>query len=506
MQAPTTAPPPSPRPRLALALAVFASALALYGLTRQTVAFSDGVLMAARVARDGPVPYYNVLYLPLAWAFTTLLRPLAGWDAYVALGWFSAACGAASAVVLLRSLARSGIATGTAVGWIAVFALTPGVWFFATTAEVHALQLLGVCVAVDLALAARTRTPARALGLVLLASALALLAHLTTVLLLPGLLVLASGGAPGRGLRLGAIPARAWIATAAALLAGAAALAWVFSSDSERLARTNPLQMLVVFGREYARRMASGGLYAPDEVVAFLDAELVRPAALLLLAPFLGLAARRAHRLLVATGVAALPYLVLLPQGGVREGGAYYLSLYPLFVLAGAVATDELRQRWPGPAWGIALAVALGALGALGAQGALAWRRIERWADQIDPRVWAERVAAIAPPESDVFTVSLPRWHALLQEGKYGGIDLRRELELVPRSLWDQEVRAWLGIAGGDLRAGRRVYLDADLFDDPDAPPFFRRFAEILGETPVRLEPRPPDVEHPLLYEVIRRP
>ncbi len=491
-----------------LPLIVCVAAFALFAATIQSTPFSDGVYLSAKVAA-GPKPYYNALYIPAGWAFHRAFEPLFGWSAFTALGWFSALCGAGAAGLLARGLQRLGSTPLSVVSWSAFFIVTPGVWFFSTCVEVHGIQLLGATAATLLAWRARSCRRGRALALLYAACALALLSHLTTVLLLPGLALLARGRGDSvdedvepKGLGLRGLPWRAVLAAHGALFVLALGVFWIYSGNEEGLSRSNPLQALGVFGRKYIDKIQGGRFYGPAEIANFLDAELLQPAGLLVICPLIALSARGRAALHWPALLALLPYVVVLPEGGIREGGAYFLSFYPLFVLAAADSWNELVTR---PSWrkfGPAALVSFVLLQAL--SGAMRWSRAE---NELDAREWVTLVEPHTPPGSLVFTRSLARFHALkygeLSRTRTRQVDLNREFEMVPRSGWEKEALHNLGVARTFLQNGSRVFLDADFLDAEERPASHERFEELLRRQPLRLAPIPADAVRPLLYELV---
>ena len=197
-------------------LLVFGPALALYLATGSDHFFSDGVHLTAMV-EGGPRPYYNLLYVPLGWALDRGLGASIGLDVAGSLRLLSALSVALSAGLLALALRRRGTGPWVAAAWLTAFVLAPSIRFFATTIEVHALQLLGLSCATLLALSA-ARLPRRAALLrVGAAVALALSVHLTSVLLVPALLLAAKGTGGEHGLSLKPGPILGLLAAAVVL-------------------------------------------------------------------------------------------------------------------------------------------------------------------------------------------------------------------------------------------------------------------------------------------------
>lgn len=480
-------------------LVVFLVALGLFAATVQTTAFSDAVYLSAKV-ESGPKPYYNALYLPLGWAFHRLVSLVLDWDAFEALGLFSALCGAGAAAFLAVCLRRIGCSPGWRIAWGLFFVVTPGVWFFSTTVEVHSIQLLGTSAATAMCLLARRESPGRALALVYAACALALLSHLTTVLILPGFVVLARGDGPGVGLGLKGLPWKATLLVHVGLLVVVVGVFWAYSANPTGLSRSNPLEALEVFFRKYVTKLKNGRFYGPSEIADFLGGEFLRPAGLLAVLPLVRVFAPRRNRLFLPAFVAALPYLVLLPQGGIREQGGYFVSFFPLFVLATADSVAAIGERAPARArW-----IEGGLVVLLVVQAWLGWSRVAEAESGVDARDWTAEVEEEVPRTSVVFTTSLARMHAL----KYGElrilapVDLNREFEMTPVAGFDREANHWLGVAAKNIGQGLRVFFDADFFDARERPESHRRLEELLATKPVRLEPLPSPPEPALLYEL----
>lgn len=484
-------------PRVPVPPLVFALALLAYAATPWANVYSDGIHLA-RLVEASPQPYYNVLYVTLGWLVHRGLRPLLGWEAFEALRWMSLVCAAASAAVAARLARRAGWGARGQLGWGALFALTPGVWFFAQTVEVHGLQILGAALATELALVARGRERRIAIALVAAAALLVVLTHATAVLFVPALLALAQGADASRGVpveRLLRGKGLLWTLGSTAL---AAAVVWFLAFRVERSPWLRPVQAPVGFGVAYLERLRDDPLFGPGEMLSYVVDELVRPSGLLLPAALLGLfvAGRRRG----AFGFLALlvPYFVLFLQSGVREGGGYFTTLYPLMLWLGAATCARLRLPRGAP-----FAAAVAAMLLL-AQGLLAWRHRAQLDRGRDARAWIAEVEEVCPPGSVLVTVSLPRWHALsYSPARYAGTDLLRQFQLAPFSEVEAVAREWLGIIGNDVVSGKRTFLDADLFAGTDEPPYYSVFRRLLAEMPARLEPRPDRAGRPLMFEVL---
>ena len=474
---------------LGLPLFVFAAAFLLYALTRRPGTFSDAVMLAQRV-EVGATPNYNALYLPLGWAFHRGLQPLLGWDAFTALSWLSVLAGAASAALLCRMLQRFVSEPLALFGWCLLFLLAPGVWFFSASVEVHAIQLACVTFATSLAWRARTAAPGRAPILLALALWIGLLGHLTSVLLMPAWFLLALGDGSGRGLGWRRESRKGWSLAIGVSLALVAAVIGVFRSFGSQ--HKDPFEMFSFFAKYMQARFEGGGLFAAAEVADFLGQELVVPAGLLLLVGLIALFQRGDKRLSLAVLVAVLPYLVVLPFGGIRENGAYYLSLFPLFVLG---AAKVVQARSAGHAAGLAL-VFLAFV-----QAFLGWRHVKDPGE--DAREWAAELHAACPQGSVIYTSNLPRWHALSYvKPPFAAVDVWRVFEMMPASTWDDSVGGTVALMDQALDAGQHVFVDVDLFVRSEEQEGVRRLVKVFDEHfPARI---PVPAEDPLVFEFVR--
>jgi hypothetical protein len=315
--------------------------------------------------------------------------------------------------------------------------------------------------------------------------------HLTGVLLVPALIGLALRDEEGRGLELRPAP-----------LLGVCAALLLLVLGVMQLGRAQT--MLSVFARLWPQRFdpEKGLAFSGAEMADYLGDEVARPLLFLLLAPLLALFAWRARavrHLFTWTLVAALPFLVIFPQGGIRERGAYFLSVAGLLALLGGEATRVLEERKPALRALLPVFLALLAVRA----GVVAHAEIEAHDVGVLPREWARRVAEITGPDAFVLTSTLPRWHALMTlETHPTCVDLRRELELVPAAKRDDRALATLARAPGAVER-ESFYLDADLIRGGDAETveLLGSFRERMSELPVRLDPLP--VDEPLVFRLV---
>lgn len=160
-----------------LALALCIGALFLYGLGFRASLFDDGEVFAHFFVASDTQVWYHVVYLPAARALHALLAPFGSADHLLglkALSVVSAALGLACTFLAARSL---GCARPAALLATLALALSPCLWFFGTTIELHATHFASVALAAWGILAARRWPFAVHLGLAALLFPLLYLTH-----------------------------------------------------------------------------------------------------------------------------------------------------------------------------------------------------------------------------------------------------------------------------------------------------------------------------------------
>jgi hypothetical protein len=217
-------------PDVALASGLGLLALALYVASPIGRSFGDGSLLVSLLAAGefGEVVYIHALYLPLARGLADLARlvgiALDPAATLLLLSQLSAAFGVAATFLIARGF---GIGRRVALTSAVLLAISPPVWFFADTTEVHAPHFAAVGFVAVVTLFGPWRRPV--LATLLMASCLPLvfLSHQSGLLLYPGWILLADVGRrrvasplSRRALGLGVAPAVA-AALAAALFASA---------------------------------------------------------------------------------------------------------------------------------------------------------------------------------------------------------------------------------------------------------------------------------------------
>ncbi len=328
---------------IAGALACGYAALGAPGCT-----FGDAADLAARAARGGPLAPYARSY-PLQTLLTRGIAALGPSPARAVVLLDAAATGLAVGVVHAIATTLRQRSAAAACAAAATLAVAHTVWSSAVEAEVYALLVLFVTLAVGAALAAQR--DARAAGCLGLVAGLGLLHHRALLPLLPVLACAAVAGAP-RGRRV-----RHAAALAGGALVGALPFAGLVAAEAQR--RGVPLvdgaylaQVLVGVPRNAAlvagdaAPLGASLLY----VAKWLAFDLAGPA--LALAP-LGLAAvRRRHGVRgLALAAAACGAVCVLPlrMGGVGDRYVFLTPLLPLLALLCAEGVDvvrsELRRR-----------------------------------------------------------------------------------------------------------------------------------------------------------------
>ncbi len=463
------------------ALAAVAVALAAYALAPPAGAFSDAVWIVHGIGQQEAPTHYHVAFFPLARMFRAVGVALFGWGDELSLVWFSRACGALAAGVVAWSLGRRGRPGCLAAAGGLLVALSPGPWLFANVAEVHGLQLLGAALGLESARLAGGATGWRAWALLLVGSAAVVGSHLTGVVLLPTLAWIARGSRDQRG--------RAGAGRAAKAAAGLSALALLLGlglrhldGAREALFGTVPGQVLSEVARMWIEQLAAGQFFPPGEVARFLRDEWILPAGLLTPLAVLALTDRSTRPAALVASFTTVPYALLFPQLGVREAGAYFLPLLPLYAFAGVHWLERKTRPLGAVGWLVIAALLIG-------QAALAMTHTRSLrAISNDIPAWVEAIEARCPAESRIVVSKLPEWHALsLSEMGYQSFDLWRDCELVPPAFRDGVLDHRLAQLTQDLATGRPVYIVPELVDGPDPRGVTAQFRARLEALPIKL-------------------
>ena len=383
------------------AFVVFGCCLALYLVCMQTEPYGDGISYLTWL-RASNFLAHHLFYLPPLWVFVRGAE-LFGIDERSGAFLYSAVCAALGSGILCYLLARSRRLAPrcTCPMRLALLAATtPALIFYATQVENHANHYLWVCVlllALDTALAeASIGTPERdgikkrygRMVVAGLALVLAFASHSTSGLLWPALsaLIWSASGPLLRRPNFGDILEQV-----------------CFFGPSILLLSTQSQILVWLSGDPNWGKNASGAfalsLLDLRSLSTWLDYLLHE-----LLLPFWGfvwvvlaLGLRRfsgqTREALLAL-VAFAPYLLFFGHWNVREFGAYYLPLLPVFAIGIGRLMPALRREEA-----LVLVVLLLGQGVHGALRARAW--VE--SDPRPPWTWADDAAAIAGQGGTVF-------------------------------------------------------------------------------------------------------
>ncbi|MCZ6596788.1 MAG: glycosyltransferase family 39 protein, partial [Planctomycetota bacterium] len=312
---------------LAVALLLAVLFGALYGLTFQERMLGDGAGLATMYAH-GESFAHHLLYLPACRLVSVVM---AGGDPIAPTRFLSvlaAGLGCSFTWLLTRAL---GAPRPGALAASLLLGLSPGLWFFGTTVEVHALHFLAVALAAWGVLVAPWERTALALALTCVLFALAFLAHQLVVLLAPGWLLLVHHA---RARRAEAFPPRTLLLVVAPSLAAAVLAALAISN----LARTGSL----LFSAEHELGFLAA--FQRPWHAGWMWSDGVLP--LLFLIPAAAWAALKAK----SSAAHALLALILAPIAflswwGVPEHGGYALGHAPfLAALAAFAFPSDIRR------------------------------------------------------------------------------------------------------------------------------------------------------------------
>lgn len=343
----------------------------LYLATGQARLNADAVPMLEVLRLYPHLSYHHALWIPACRALDAIVSS----DDPVAVPRILSSLSAALAVGLTYPLClRLGAARGASAFATTLLGLTPAVWFFATTVEVHALHMGAVALAAVVTFSAPWRRPALALAISAAVFPLLVLSHRSAVLLGPGWVLLVGAAAAAQGVRLSL--ARVLLVVGPVLLAVMAlTLCWSnwlafgeFTLRSER--------ELGFVGQVHASR-AFGGLVTTGWLLP-----------LLALVPLAVVGAVRGGHLryaLPAQVLLLLPPLAFFLWWGVDEKGGYFLGTAPFLAALAARGVHGLGRAHAG-LWRVA--------GLLVLAGTLVESRhfVRAFDDGFDP---ADRVAAV---------------------------------------------------------------------------------------------------------------
>jgi len=322
----------------------------LYVATAQERFYSDGAGLVEFFARGTGESYYHVLYLPLCRALGALLGSDDPLLVPRALSQVSGAVAVGSTFLLCRSC---GIDRDRALFAAMLLGVTPAVWFFSTTVEVHAVHLAAVAVGALVVMLAPWRWVPVALGLSALTVPLLYGSHITAVLLMPGWIALV---VHARG-RQHCMCSRRGLVVVAVVL-GLAALLSVAGANAMR-------GLGFTLDTSQVRGQISDFYRPPRAWWMILDGWLW-PTLLLMPLALVSLS-RRSTPLTERIALAALivPSTLFFLVWGVAEKGAYFLGTAPFMALAAARSVPREMMADRGPAFAAAVLILV--------QGAAGW-------------------------------------------------------------------------------------------------------------------------------------
>ncbi|MBL8695420.1 MAG: hypothetical protein JNJ88_15120 [Planctomycetes bacterium] len=336
--------------------------------------YNDGIFFVQWLSDWTPIQpdrevwlYPHLLYIPLAKLFHEAASALLGLRIDESLKLFSAVCLGAAGPFLVRfftalmSAPRAAFAT-------ALVLLSPSVWFFAGATEIHTLHLLGVSLAISMAVRPCGCRPL--LGFAA-AGAAVVGTHLSGILLLPAIILLHV-----RTQRRTPTPASpSWVRVAFAFSLGAATM-WAVAGAVHWLATEHSILV------DYFRAVHPAEQPYFETILQELWAQSGVLAGAGLLAGIFLLIQDRALAFAILASLAG--YAHMIGSSRVEYTGGYNIGVLPL--LAAGVA--QLFPRWRGAP------LAVAAIVLVCTQAFLAWPQVSKAHRSENHRDVAEALAA----------------------------------------------------------------------------------------------------------------
>ncbi len=344
----------------------------LYALTFQTRYYNDGPgLVSMHALQEGRV-YYHVLYLPACSLVESVLGLADPLVAPRLLSILPGALGCGFAFLVLRLC--GGSIFGALAG-VLLLALSPSMWFFGTTVEVHALVFCAVALVALVTLLAPWHRPMGALFVVAAAFPLLYWSHQATFVLGPGWVLFVQFARARHG---GRFSWRALLLEVGPVLLGALVFAIAIAAYVR-------FGSLVPAWEEVQRKVHAPETRAVIEKRAIWLNEWLLPLGLLVPLAFAG-AARIRRPAELGAAIAALigvPLFFFLWWGTLEKGGYFLSSSVFLLVPVAFLLDGSSRAR-------ILLALLL-----LAAQATYARARIDAFDTGWDPAERVEQVRSV---------------------------------------------------------------------------------------------------------------
>jgi hypothetical protein len=433
-----------------------AALLAVYVLFRQESFYGDANLFLLWI-EGGRWKHWHALYMPLAHGLHRSLGGLWGDDPETTLFLLSAVPAALSALLAFGSARLLGVGRAPAAGAAALLGIAPAVLFYGTALEVHALHLLGVSLAVRVAVRRGVRDGwAGVAPLVPLLFALAVWTHVTAVAAAPALAALALlGSGRWRWPRGG---------TAVVLACIGVVLVPVFTTADGALMTDLGAQGVVGTRSWSPHRFLHDGLVQVGVLaVAALGAFGARTA--------LPDSARPATRWALAALI--VPLVLFVPAFPYYEHGAYYFVSLPALALCAAVGLARLRPAT------LALALAIG----LPLQGALAVREWRAWEVGYPERHWVEPMRAEMGDAGFLLTLTVDERKAVRRHSRieaFSHEELAERAALIGGADFDP-VQATVWTVGEFNRRGDAVAVLASCLEDEELAAVIAQLEEEVG-------------------------
>jgi hypothetical protein len=449
-----------------IALAAALLLLVLYQVLRQHSFWGDARYLMHIVPREGWT-YHQLGYLLVARLSYWTLGPLFGGDPEPVLSLLSALCASVSAFLVYFGARTAGCRIASAALTTLLFVLAPSVWFYATSIEIHTLQLVAVCATILWVLRAERDGRLGESALVPTVLLCFLFAtHTTSSLWAPALAFLCLRGA-GRW----SFPRRV-LPSLVLLAAVAAGWAWLNTSGPEG-SQVGVFQAGMAlnhltdwhFERGWNELIAPSGVLVALMLVALLVQLSRDPRAL----------GKPLSTALVLLFLAYLPFAFSLP---IAERGAYYISLVPVCAIACARIFEGYGRVWL--VAGCVLVVV---------QAGLAHRHVHEWEHDYPGAEWLEPLFEDTGDRGLV--LAFEEWELEAVERHSHMYAVGPKMATTILDFGDPEtVAAALAELSRRARNGEPVAITRSLWEreEPQVRAFVQAVVETLGEPEARMD------------------